>query len=257
MWRHTKMVVLVALTAALYAATLLPFKVIPLIPGFTEVRPGVVIPVVFGLLFGPAAAWGSGLGNVIGDLLGGTLSLGSLFGFLGNFCFALTAYKVWGRLGRSSSRREPRLDSASNVVEFVLTAVLASAVCALVVAWGLEVLGLLPFTVLGGIIFVNNALITVALGPVLFRLLRPRAAAWHLLWTDILEPEEAPDGPFPRLGAVLMWVGGFGGLLAGIALSANLGGGQLFQFGVGAASLGVKAGVVPFVALYLLGCLLA
>ena len=29
MWRHTKMVVLVALTAGVYAAILIPFKVIP------------------------------------------------------------------------------------------------------------------------------------------------------------------------------------------------------------------------------------
>ena len=58
MWRHTKMVVLVALTAAVYAAILIPLKGIPLIPGFTELRPANAIPVVFSLLFGPAAAWG-------------------------------------------------------------------------------------------------------------------------------------------------------------------------------------------------------
>jgi len=69
MWRHTKMVVLVALTAAVYAAILIPFKGIPLIPGITEVRPANVVPVVFSLLFGPAAAWGSAIGNLIGDLL--------------------------------------------------------------------------------------------------------------------------------------------------------------------------------------------
>jgi energy-coupling factor transport system substrate-specific component len=257
MWRHTKMVVLVALTAAIYAATLVPFKVMAIIPGVTEIRPGVVIPVVFGLLFGPASAWGSGIGNVIGDLMGGTLTLGTPFGFLGNLFFAFTAYKVWGNMGPLSSHRDARLDSAATVVEFVLTAVLASAVCALLVAWGLEILGILPFTVLGGIIFANNALITAVLGPVLFRLLQPRAAAWHLLWTDILEPADLPRRRSPRLGALLMWVGGFGGLVAGVALSMNLGGGQLFQFGAGSATLGVKVGLLPFIALYLVGCLLA
>ena len=53
MWRHTKMVVLVALTAGVYAAILVPLKGIPLIPGVTEIRPANVIPVVFSLLFGP------------------------------------------------------------------------------------------------------------------------------------------------------------------------------------------------------------
>ena len=44
MWRHTKMVVLVALTAGVYAAILIPLKGIPLIPGFTELRPANAIP---------------------------------------------------------------------------------------------------------------------------------------------------------------------------------------------------------------------
>ena len=67
MWRNTRMVVLCAISAALYAAVLVPFKVVPLIPGVTELRPANAIPVVCSFLFGPAAAWGSAIGNMIGD----------------------------------------------------------------------------------------------------------------------------------------------------------------------------------------------
>ncbi|MBC7289406.1 MAG: QueT transporter family protein, partial [Armatimonadetes bacterium] len=81
-WRHTKMIVLVALTAALYAALLIPFKSIPILPGFSEIRPANVVPIVASLLFGPAAAWGSAIGNLIGDFVG-TLGPGSFFGFVG------------------------------------------------------------------------------------------------------------------------------------------------------------------------------
>jgi energy-coupling factor transport system substrate-specific component len=105
MWSNTRMVILTALTAALYAALLIPFKPIPIIPGFTEIRPAVAVPLVFGYLFGPAGAWGSGLGNVIGDFFGGTLSLGSLFGFAGNFLFALTPYKLLGAAAARSDRK--------------------------------------------------------------------------------------------------------------------------------------------------------
>lgn len=55
MWRHTKMVVLVALTGAAYVAILLPFKIATVVPGFTEIRPATGIPIVCGMLFGPAA----------------------------------------------------------------------------------------------------------------------------------------------------------------------------------------------------------
>ena len=37
MWRSTKLAVLVALCAAFYAALLIPFKPIPLIPGFMDI----------------------------------------------------------------------------------------------------------------------------------------------------------------------------------------------------------------------------
>ncbi len=56
MWRHTQMVVLVALSAAIYAAVLIPFKGFTIVPGYIEIRPANAFPVVFGLLFGPASA---------------------------------------------------------------------------------------------------------------------------------------------------------------------------------------------------------
>jgi hypothetical protein len=79
MWRSTRMVVLTAVCAALYASILIPFKVVPLIPGVTELRPASAVPVVCSFLFGPAGAWGAAFGNAIGELFGG-LGPGDLFG---------------------------------------------------------------------------------------------------------------------------------------------------------------------------------
>ena len=60
MWKNTRMIILVAVCAAIYAAALIAFKTaIPLIPGITEVRVANIFPMVFSLLFGPAAAWGA------------------------------------------------------------------------------------------------------------------------------------------------------------------------------------------------------
>jgi hypothetical protein len=80
LWRNTRMVLLVALCTAVYAAALIVFKAgIIIVPGITEVRPANLLPMVFSLLFGPAAAWGSGLGNLIGDFFG-TFGPASFFG---------------------------------------------------------------------------------------------------------------------------------------------------------------------------------
>ncbi|MEJ7816255.1 MAG: QueT transporter family protein, partial [Rubrobacter sp.] len=110
MWRHTQLVVLTALSAAIYAAVLIPFKGFPIVPGFIELRPANVFPVVFGLLFGPAGAWGAAIGNLIGDFFG-TLSLGSLAGFVGNFFLALLPYKLWSVYFRSDENMEQNVNS--------------------------------------------------------------------------------------------------------------------------------------------------
>lgn len=255
MWSNTRMVVLAALTAALYAALLIPFKPIPIIPGFTEIRPAVAVPLVFGLLFGPAGAWGSGIGNVIGDFFGGTLSLGSLFGFVGNFLFALTPYKLL-RSGSSGSRQAAPASAARETVLFAAAAVPASAACAATIGWGVDLLGLVPFAALGAVIFVNNLVVGLTLGPVLLRLVRPRVAAWHLLWEDVMEVS-APPASRHRLGAALIWIGAVGALALGLAVSTGVAGGELFRFGVGQSSFGVAAGVPPLLLLFLAGALLA
>ena len=50
-WQQTRMIVLIALCAALYVAVLLPFKIATIVPGITEIRPGAALPIVFSVLF--------------------------------------------------------------------------------------------------------------------------------------------------------------------------------------------------------------
>jgi len=83
MWKNTRMIILVAVCAAIYGAALVAFKTaIPVIPGITEVRVANIFPMVFGMIFGPAGAWGTAIGNLIGDTFGGTLGPGSMAGFI-------------------------------------------------------------------------------------------------------------------------------------------------------------------------------
>jgi energy-coupling factor transport system substrate-specific component len=184
------MILLVAVVAAIYAAVLLPFKLFTIIPGITSIRPANVFPVVFSITFGPAAAWGAAIGNLIGDVFGGTLGPGSVFGFLGNFFFGFVGYKLWGNLGPLSSGEEPTMRSAHQVVEYVVIALTASAACAAIIAWGVDLLGLVPFTVLGPTIVTNNALMAVVLGPPLLLLTYPRIKGMGLLYADVMREED-------------------------------------------------------------------
>lgn len=230
MWKHTKMVVLVALCAGLYAALLIPFKAIVLIPGITEVRPASALPIVFGLLFGPAGAWGAAIGNLIGDFFG-SLGPGSFFGFFGNFLFAYVPYKLW----QTFKMGEPKLDGGKKVIMYVITAILGSVACAVFIGWGLEVLNMVPFAALGSIITVNNSIPSIVLGLPLMLLLYPRIKKWDLLWTDILEESEIPKGgATSRIGAYIMIIATLFGLVGGLVVA--LGGGQeMFSFAAGGA----------------------
>ena len=186
-WQDTRLIVLTAQTAAIFAAVLIPFKVgIPIIPGFVELRPANAVPIVASLLFGPAAAWGSAFGNLIGDLFG-TLGPGSLFGFIGNFIYAYLPYRLWGHLGPLSSGQAPEPRSPRQFLEYLVICALASLACAVTIGWGLDLMGLLPFQVLAPAIFFNNFLMSAVLGPPLLRFLRPRVARWGLLYEDIKE----------------------------------------------------------------------
>jgi len=246
MWRHTQMVVLVALSAAIYAAVLIPFKGFPLVPGYIELRPANAFPIVFGLLFGPAGAWGAAIGNLIGDFFG-TLSLGSLGGFVGNFFLALLPYKMWSVFFRRDENMEENVDSAKKFGVFILLTLLASAVCAVIIAWWVDVLAFFPFVVFFALVFFNNAVMGGVLGPILLLALYPRVKRWGLLWTEIVEPEDASSSRLQRTGAVLVWVGAIGAVVVGLILG-------LGQQAPG--NLGVGLGLIPFLLVILVGSLM-
>jgi energy-coupling factor transport system substrate-specific component len=246
MWRHTQMVVLVALSAAIYAAVLIPLKSFPIVPGFIEIRPANAFPIVFGLLFGPAGAWGSAIGNLIGDFFG-TLSLGSIAGFVGNFFLALLPYKLWSAYFRRGENVEQNVDSGKKLGVYVAVTVLASLVCALMIAWWIELLGLVPFTV--GLISItsNNAIMALILGPILLLALYPRVKRFGILWTEIMDPEEVSAPRSKTLGNALVWVGGVGGAAVGLILSLS---------GATFGGLGIGLGVALFLVLILVGTFL-
>jgi len=243
MWRYTQMVVLVALSAAIYAAVLIPFKGFPLVPGYIELRPANAFPIVFGLLFGPAGAWGAAIGNLIGDFFG-TLTLGSVGGFVGNFFLALLPYKIWSTFFRRDENMETNVDSGKKLGVYIAAAILASTVCAVIISWWVDLLGLAPFLIFLALILFNNAIVGGILGPILLLALYPRVKRWGLLWTEIMEPEEVSSARLSRTGAILVWVGAIGSVAVGLilGLSEQAPGG-----------LGIGLGLIPFLILILVG----
>ena len=248
MWSNTRMVVLTAICAALYAAILIPFKIVPLIPGITEFRPANAVPVVCSFLFGPAAAWGAAFGNLIGDFFGG-LGPGDLFGFFANLLYGLVPYLVWEAL----TDADPVPRGPATWVGLILVIGLAAMLCATVVGWGLQALGFHPFTVLGTLVLVNNLVVDVILAPFLLAVLHPRIRHARLLYRDIL----GPRAPRPR------WRTAVGVALVGIGIPVAFAAGELIASGrwlppwapyrTGSGALEVGVGLVPFLGVAVAG----
>jgi energy-coupling factor transport system substrate-specific component len=235
-WRNTRLVVMISVTAAIHAAAMIAFKWIVLLPGVTDVRPAAVFPVVFSLLFGPAAAWGAAIGNTIGDLFG-SLGPGTLIGFVGNLLYGYIPHRVW----ESWRTTPPRMSTAGDWAIFSLAVVAASGACALIVGWGVHLLGLYPFPFVAGIILANNTILSLLLGPALLKALEPRVARLNLLYTDLAGPREVATARrlLPRAAGIALAVIALAGVVSGYSAWAAEAPGSTITFTVAPFVVGV------------------
>ena len=218
MWKNSRMIILVAVCAAIYGAALIAFKTaIPLIPGITELRVGQIFPVAFGLLFGPAGAWGTAFGNFIGDLFGGTLGPGSIAGFIGNFLLGYLPYALWTHLFPwAHLSREWQGGSWAHRLNYFFVAFIASVACAVVISAFVDLLGIVPYAVLSKIITLNNSLggwIGLILLMSVFKVTKEQ---FGLFWAEVMDEEDIGRPVAGFLGAWMVALASVAGLLGGL-----------------------------------------
>jgi energy-coupling factor transport system substrate-specific component len=223
MWKNTRMIILVAVCAAIYSAALIAFKTaIPLIPGITEVRVANIFPMVFGMLFGPAGAWGTGIGNLIGDLFGGTLGPTSIAGFVGNFLLGYLPYTLWTTFfpfaERSHGWRSERWRSWAS---YILIAFISSAACAVIVSFATDALGIVPYAILTKIITLNDTLASWIGGLLFLSVYGVTRQHLGLFWADVMEKEDIGSPVAGKVGAWLVAVASVFGLVGGMITSLS------------------------------------
>lgn len=244
MWKNTRMIVLVAVCAAIYGGARVALKIaFPFsAPDITEVGVANLFPMVFGLLFGPAGAWGAAFGNLIGDIFG-TLTWGSIFDFFRIFLLGYLPYAMWTTLKPiADGQREPAV--WRSWVLYILIALISSAAGSVVVATLLSVLGVAPYAatvvplalipifgnLIGGILFLAvNGLVKRRLG---------------LIWWDMLDEQDIGK---PLAGTIGAWLVTAGALVGAV--------GALISFG-GSYILAGQAVSVIFTLLIIVGSIL-
>ncbi len=98
-------------------------------------------------------------------------------------------------------------------VRLLLVILVASMACAGIIAWGVELIGWVPFPVLGIWLFINNFTLAMLLSPPLLVLLYPRAEKSLMLYSHLMEDEERKrPGRMPALltsvVVMVLFVGG-------------------------------------------------
>lgn len=159
-FRQKQTLAQIGLCALVFIGMAVPFKVMVLIEGFTEVRPVNAVPVVVGLLLGPAGAWGCAIGNLIADLFG-TFSKASLLGFIGNFLAAYLPYKLWHTI---KNGEKPNVKSGPNLAIYIALSAISSLTVSIFLACGLDVWLKLWIKDIFYIVLYNNFGFPVVLG---------------------------------------------------------------------------------------------
>ena len=116
------------LSAVVFFAIALPFRnLFTLLPGVTEIRPANMVPLVFGIQFGPAAAWGISIGNLVSDILSGSNAFVCLTGFIVNFFYTYIPYKLWYTLRIGKEPIHPvRLNTVLEIIKYILVVLIDS-----------------------------------------------------------------------------------------------------------------------------------
>ncbi len=185
MWKSSKMIALTLLTALLYVAMLFPFQGFTALGGYADFgRIGVGVLVAFSFLFGPAAAWGAAMGNVILDIAVLHIDAASFFGFVGNLLLGYFPYRLWNAI----TAEKPDMQNIRKFLLFAGVSISACMVCGITIGWGLDWLGFTPFMPTAAIITITNALWAIILGFVVLKFTYDSVSKQRWLFVDIIQP---------------------------------------------------------------------
>ena len=152
---------LVAVLTAVFILIAVPFKVMSLIPGFTEIRPVNCFNMLYGLLFGIYGALACAIGNLIADALGGTLAISSWAGFVANFLGTYLAHVIWYK----TVKKRPLIKDFREVSVFAALSVLMALMIAAIIAFGVGIsYPEVDLVSLSESIVINNVVFSILLG---------------------------------------------------------------------------------------------
>lgn len=168
-----KTIGIIVAVAAVYFVLSLPFAHLVFAAGTAELRFSGFIPMVAGLMFGPAGALGCAVGNFLIDATH-TFDITDAFGTAGVFLMAYLPYRLWHSLFRSSGNKTAApvfFDSVTSVLKYVLIAMIAAICASAVPAVGGQLSGHYSFAAFFPQVALQYFDLSLLFGMLLFQLL--------------------------------------------------------------------------------------
>ena len=140
-------VLVIAAMLIVYLVISLPFKVLSVIPGFSDIRPVCMLMPAYGIFFGIPGSIVFGFGNVLSDIASDSLRWSSIAGFIGNVVYPLLLYLIWIRWRDKPFSLRTGREVLAMVGSIVLCAAVETAIIAPTVAFFYPEVDIAMFTI--------------------------------------------------------------------------------------------------------------
>ena len=123
-----KQAALTVILIFVYLIIAIPFKVMGVIPGFTDIRPVMLLKPVFGVFFGIPGCIAFAIGNLIGDIMSDSLRWSSIAGFAANFLGPFLFYVFWRRISKEPFSLRTGKNLLKQTAVILVSAVMEAAI---------------------------------------------------------------------------------------------------------------------------------
>ena len=157
----SRKVITVMILCVIYFVIAVPFQTLSIVPGFTNVRPLMVLEPIYGIFYGIPGCLVMGICNLAMDAATNSVKLSSAAGLLANVLGALCFHVYWKYL----SGTDFDLRSLSNIVKYLLIVVFTAVMSALLITS--SVAHYYPdtnYVAFGGVVFMNGLVFPILLG---------------------------------------------------------------------------------------------
>ena len=112
-----------------YLVLAVPFKTMQVIPGFTDIRPVMMLGPVYALFYGLPGCIIFALMNLFMDAVSGELAWSSIAGLIANFAGPFLLFYYWNKI----SKTRPHLRSFGNILHYSVTLIIVAVLEALII----------------------------------------------------------------------------------------------------------------------------